>query len=151
VLTCSDSRVTPEFVFDQGIGDIFVLRNAGNIADITALGSIEYAVENLGISLIIILAHEKCGAVKATIVGKKVSSNLKSIIDTIAPTLKKAQLTHKDKALEELQSIVENENAKQSAKVLSKSYIIKKFIICGELKILSAKYYLETGEVKFIE
>ncbi|HEY8803917.1 MAG TPA: carbonic anhydrase, partial [Clostridium sp.] len=98
VLTCSDSRVSPEFVFDQGLGDIFVIRNAGNIADIITLGSIEYAVENLGVSLIIILAHEKCGAVKATIDGKKVSSNLKSIINTIAPSLKKVQLAHKDKS-----------------------------------------------------
>lgn len=150
VLTCSDSRVSPEFIFDQGLGDIFVIRNAGNIADITTLGSIEYAVENLGISLIIILAHEKCGAVKATIDGKKVSSNLKSIINNIAPSLKKVELAHKYKGLEEIQSEVENENAKQSAKLLSKSPIIKKLIISGELNVLSAKYYLETGEVNFL-
>jgi len=150
VLTCSDSRVAPEIIFDQSLGDLFVIRNAGNIADIITLGSIEYAVENLGVSLIIILAHEKCGAVKATIDGKKVSSNLKSIINTIAPSLKKVQLAHKDKGLEQIQSEVENENAKQSAKVLLKSSIIKKLIISGELNILSAKYYLETGEVKFL-
>lgn len=150
ILTCCDSRVSPELIFDQGLGDLYVIRNAGNIVDTVVLGSIEFALETLNLSLIIILAHEKCGAIKATVEGKKVPSNLKSIVDIITPSLKKVKLSNEAKCIEELSCQVEEENAKHSAKILIKNPIIKRLIHQGKLKVISAKYYLETGEIKFL-
>ncbi|HWI55307.1 MAG TPA: carbonic anhydrase, partial [Desulfobacteria bacterium] len=93
VLTCSDSRVPPELVLDQGLGDIFVVRTAGNVVDPIAIGSIEYGVEHLHAPLIMVLGHEKCGAVKATVEAgdKKVEGNLGAIVDKIRPSVLKAK------------------------------------------------------------
>ena len=86
VLACSDSRVAPELLFDQNLGDLFVVRAAGNIADPIEVGSIEYAVEHLGSSLLVVLGHEKCGAVTAACSGEKMpTSSLQAIVDKIRP------------------------------------------------------------------
>jgi carbonic anhydrase len=89
ILTCSDSRVGPEIFFDQRLGDIFVVRNAGNVADQTALGSIEYAVEHLGSPLVVVVGHSKCGAVTAACGGGELPPNIKSITDRIQPAVAK--------------------------------------------------------------
>jgi len=83
VLTCADSRLTPEFIFNQGLGDIFVLRVAGNIADPFEIGSIEYAVEHLHVPLVVVLGHEKCGAVEAGLAKNKPPGNLGKLIGEI--------------------------------------------------------------------
>jgi carbonic anhydrase len=85
VLTCADSRVAPEIFFDQKLGDIFVVRNAGNIADTTALGSLEYAVEELESRLIVVCGHTKCGAVMAACLNGELHPNIKYITDQIKP------------------------------------------------------------------
>lgn len=85
VLTCSDSRVAPEICFDQKLGDLFTIRNAGNIADETAIGSIEYAVEHLKTPLIVVVSHSKCGAVTAAFDGGEFPPELQSILDMIRP------------------------------------------------------------------
>lgn len=90
VVTCSDSRVAPEIFFDQKLGDIFIIRNAGNVCDATALGSIEYAVEHLGTRLVVICGHSKCGAVTAAVGGGDLPPNIKSITDRIQPSVGKA-------------------------------------------------------------
>jgi carbonic anhydrase len=81
ILGCSDSRVPPEVIFDQGIGDLFIIRVAGNIIDNNALGSIEYAVEHLGVKLVVVLGHEKCGAVDATVKGGEAPGHIKYLIE----------------------------------------------------------------------
>ena len=83
IVTCSDSRVSPEIYFDQKLGDIFVIRNAGNIADATALGSIEYAVDHLKSPLVVVVGHSSCGAVTAAVQGGTFPDNLQSILTTI--------------------------------------------------------------------
>src|SRR2546421_4904043 len=83
VLTCADSRVAPELVFDQGLGDIFVLRVAGNIADRSVIGSIEYAVEHLHTPLIVVLGHESCGAVQAALEGKSLPGDLGWLVQQV--------------------------------------------------------------------
>lgn len=88
VLCCSDSRVAPEIFFDQKLGDIFVVRNAGNVADQTALGSIEYAVEHLGSPVVVVCGHSKCGAVTAAYQGGELPPNIQSITDRIQPACK---------------------------------------------------------------
>src|SRR5437763_742482 len=87
ILSCSDSRVPPEIVFDQGLGDLFVVRVAGNIADDAALASMEYAIEHLGPRLIVGLGHERCGAVDAAVKGGEAPGHLGSLITAIAPAV----------------------------------------------------------------
>jgi len=89
ILTCSDSRAAPEIFFDQKLGDIFVIRNAGNVADRTALGSIEYAVEHLKSRLVVVCGHSKCGAVTAACSGGEFPPNIKHIVDYIKPSVKR--------------------------------------------------------------
>jgi len=87
VIACSDSRVVPEIFFDQKPGSIFIIRNAGNIADATVLGSIEYAVEHLGSKLVVVCGHSKCGAVEAACSGRELTPNLKFIVERIKPAI----------------------------------------------------------------
>lgn len=150
VLSCSDSRVPPELVFDQGLGDIFVIRVAGNVAAPVELGSIEYAVEHLNVPLIIVLGHDKCGAVTAAIKGGKHEGNIRSIIRKIAPSVRKAKATGK-KGEELLDAAIE-ENAKNVAAVLVKeSKVIKHLVEQKRLKIVAAKYEFESGKVELLK
>ncbi|NTU59732.1 MAG: carbonic anhydrase [Deltaproteobacteria bacterium] len=87
VVTCSDSRVPPELLFDQGYGDLFVVRTAGNVVDAVALGSIEYAVEHLGVRLVVVLGHSRCGAVSATLEGGALPGHLPTIAEAIQPAV----------------------------------------------------------------
>lgn len=83
VVCCSDSRVSPEIIFDQGMGDLFVIRTAGNIIGSIEMGSIEYAVEHLGVKLVLLMGHEKCGAVKAFVAGGEAPGHIKDIVDSL--------------------------------------------------------------------
>ena len=87
VLCCSDSRVAPEILFDQGLGDLFVIRNAGNVVDEDVLGSIEYAVEHLGTKLVVVMGHSSCGAVTAACQGGELPGHVKTIAERIKPSL----------------------------------------------------------------
>ena len=89
VLCCADSRVAPEICFDQKLGDIFVVRNAGNVVDETVLGTIEYGVEYLGIPLVVVVGHSRCGAVAAACKGGKLSDNIQWIVHKIEPSVRK--------------------------------------------------------------
>ena len=87
VLCCSDSRVVPEILFDQKLGDLFVIRNAGNVVNMEVLGSIEYAVEHLGTSLVVVMGHSCCGAVTATRLGETLPDNIMAIVKRIKPSI----------------------------------------------------------------
>jgi len=146
VLSCSDSRVGPELLFDQNLGDLFVVRSAGNIADAIGLGSIEYAVDHLGSSVLVVLGHTKCGAVAAACSGDKMpTTNLQAIVDKIGPAVAKAAAVAKG---EELMEAAIKQNIHQSAQdVLANSQMLRKFVAQGKLTIFEAEYRLETGEV----
>jgi carbonic anhydrase len=146
VLTCSDSRVPPELLFDQSLGDLFVVRSAGNIADAIGVGSIEYAVEHLGSSVLVILGHMKCGAVAAACSGEKMpSSNLQTIVEKIQPAVAKSRASSKN---DELIETAIKQNIHQSAKdVLANSDLLRRFVEKGKLSIFEAEYQLESGEV----
>jgi len=143
IVGCSDSRVSPEIIFDQGLGDLFVVRVAGNIVDGVVLGSIEYAVEHLGAPLIVVLGHESCGAVTAAVRANKVHGHISSVVEALKPAVKKARM--------QTGSVVENvisanveitvERLKQSAPILSE------FVKAGKLEIIGAYYDLKTGLV----
>jgi len=91
ILSCSDSRVPPEIVFDEGLGDLFVVRVAGNIVDNAVMGSIEYAVEHLGTPLILVMGHENCGAVQATLGGGEPGTHIQTLVDAISPAIAEAR------------------------------------------------------------
>lgn len=150
ILSCSDSRVPPEHIFDQGLGDIFVVRVAGNVAGSIELGSVEYAVEHLGSPLILVLGHQMCGAVKATVAGGKPEGNIGSIVKKIKPAVKKAkaQVKDKDKVLDA--AILEN-TKNMAAGLTKKSAIIKHLVEEKKVKIAAGVYNLTTGKVELVE
>jgi carbonic anhydrase len=159
ILSCSDSRVPPELIFDQGMGDIFVVRVAGNVPDPIVLGSIEYAAEHIGSPLIMVLGHERCGAVTATVdANGKGKGNIGAILKTIAPALNKVkarcrmhkECDKKDKA--KLVECVVDENAKLvAANLVKQSKIIAELVKEGKVKIVSAKYDLDDGKVTLFD
>jgi carbonic anhydrase len=146
VLGCSDSRVSPTLVFDQGLGDLFVIRTAGNVADAVALGSIEYAVEHLPTRLLVVLGHDRCGAVSAAAAGGPMHSpNLDAIVRRIAPAVERAQARAPG---DDLVATAVEENARESADNLSgQSDIIRKAVTTGSLVVVPAVYRLATGQV----
>lgn len=149
VLGCADSRVAPEQVFDQGIGDLFVVRVAGNVLDNTTLGSLEFAVAEFGAPLIIVLGHEKCGAVKATIEalehkGDKAPGEIPSLVNAIKPAIEHVKGKPGD--------LVDNgvrENIALVVDHLKKANpVLTKALKDGKLKIVGARYDLDTGAVE---
>lgn len=148
VLTCSDSRVPPELLFDQSVGDLFVVRNAGNILDPVSLGSVEYAVDHLHTPLVLVLGHDKCGAVKAAVDGGEAPGSIDAIVKKIKPAVEKARAT--GVAGEELYARAEDENIQSVVAELKESPVIKHFLADGRVTVAGAKYYLGPGEVRFI-
>jgi len=145
VLGCSDSRCPPEILFDQNLGDVFVIRTAGEIADPVALGSIEYAVEHLKSSVLVVLGHEKCGAVAAAVSGDKMPTpNLEALISRVRPALLSLRGAHGD----ELARLGVEANVRRSAAdVLSMSSLIRGAVTAGHLRLVRAVYRLADGDV----
>ncbi|MEI6827892.1 MAG: carbonic anhydrase [Desulfuromonadales bacterium] len=164
VLSCSDSRVPPEIIFDKGLGEIFVVRVAGNIPDPVILGSIEYAAEHLGSPLIMVLGHERCGAVTAAVTSKGKSTgspNIDAIVKNINPSVKQAakdceackgESKCADKKKDDFVECVVSDNAKYVAANLTKnSKILKHLSEEGKIKIVAAKYDLDDGVVSLLK
>jgi len=136
VLTCADSRVAPEIFFDQKLGDIFAIRNAGNVVDETVLGSIEYAVEHLKSPLVVVVGHTKCGAVTAACSDGELPDNIKSIVKRIKPAVKKDM---------EVDQVV-RANVAQMADQVKDDEIVKEL----KVKVLGACYDIHTGVVEWL-
>lgn len=145
VLGCADSRVVPELIFDQGVGDLFVLRVAGNVADDAVIASIEYAVEHLGTRLVVVLGHERCGAVMAAIEHAFSEGKLNSLISYIEPAVKAVQ-----KAKGEVVSNTVKAHVNLMVQAIqSTEPILSQEAERGTLKIIPAYYQLTTGKVEF--
>jgi carbonic anhydrase len=151
ILGCADSRVPPELLFGGlGVGDLFVARNAGNIADTATMGTIEYGVEHLGVPLVVVMGHERCGAVVAAceVVEKhtKFPGSIGPMVDEIVPAARAVYGKPGD--------FVDNavrENAKRTAaKIATKSEIVSHFIKDNKVKVLAAYYYLDDGRVEYL-
>lgn len=152
ILSCSDSRVPPEIVFDETLGQLFVVRVAGNVLDPVVLGSIEYAVEHLGSALIMVLGHEACGAVTAAFdaVGK-VEGNVQAVIDPIGPAIQKAKDTMKGKSrTEQVEAAIDRNIDLVAGNLTIQSPIIKDYFDRGQLKIVKGKYHLQHGDVTLL-
>lgn len=146
IVGCSDSRIPPNLVFDQGLGDLFVVRLAGNIIDNAALGSIEYAVEHLGTKLVVVLGHGKCGAVTAATQSADAPGHVSTIVKAIQPAVKKAQKMKGD--------LIENATRMNVTlmvkKIKSSKPILAEMAANGEIEIVGAYFNIESGEVEII-
>ena len=142
VLGCADSRTAPEIVFDQNIGDLFVVRTAGNLVDEHALGSIEYAVDHLGVRLIVVLGHTRCGAVTAALASDTAPGHVQSLVRDIQPAVKAAK--GKDGNVTDLTVA---ENARLMAAKIRNEASLGEF--AKEVRIISGVYDLDTGTVEW--
>lgn len=151
---CSDSRVSPEILFGRGLGELFIIRNAGNTVDLTAQGSIEYAVGVLGVPLIVVLGHERCGAVAAAVevVEKDATfpGRIGHMIEPIIPAVIKARhAAGEGVAQDKLLDDAVRENVRRVANGLSISSLLDERQRTGKLKIVGARYDLDDGRVEF--
>ena len=148
ILSCSDSRVPPEIVFDQGLGDLFIVRVAGNVLNDEGLGSIEYGVEILGARLIVVLGHQSCGAVDAamkTVAAKgKAPGHIQSLVTAIKPVIDSTPKGDLDTTIKA--------NVKHVVDALrSSTPILKARVESGDVQVMGGYYTLDTGAVTFLE
>jgi len=146
ILGCSDSRVPPEVIFDRGLGDLFVVRVAGNILDDVILGSIEYAADHLHTPLIMVLGHSKCGAVQAAIKGVNGEGHIACLTEAIQPALDEAKEQPGDLA---------NNAAKANTNIVTEQLkcskpVLSKLVSDGKLNVVPAFYDLDTGVVEIL-
>lgn len=146
VLSCSDSRLPPEMVFDQGLGDLFVVRTAGNIASPLGLASLEYAYDHLGSTVLVVMGHTKCGAVTAACSGEKMPTpNLQAMVDQIDPAVAKAKQSASGDAL--IEDAVKDNVHQSAADIVAHSDLLREAKAEGKLTIIEAEYQLDTGKV----
>lgn len=147
ILSCSDSRVPPELIFDQGLGDIFEIRNAGNVLDEHVIGSIEYAVMHCGVKLIVIMGHQDCGAIAATLSGKSETKYIKSLEDSIQPAVedckKKGLTVNSD-------NVVKAHVMQDIEELMTQDTDLVKYMKEKNVQIVPAYYHLDTGKVDFL-
>jgi carbonic anhydrase len=153
IVACADSRVPVEFLFDQGLGDLFVIRVAGNIVAPSQIGSVEFAATNLGTRLVVVLGHSKCGAVDAALqalagAGDVASPNLRSIVESIRPALE--PMLAKEGEIDIAEAVAANIRHSVT-RLRAGSSILRDLTDSGEIKIVGAEYSIETGEVRFFD
>lgn len=157
ILACSDSRVPTELIFDRGIGDLFVIRVAGNIVAPSQIGSIEFAAKQFGTRLVVVLGHSDCGAIIATLqeLGLKESHrspNLRAIVDRIRPAVEPILNEHSDLDDNAVVDECVRANVRASVEQLRHgSLILEQLIDSGDLTIIGAEYSIETGYIEFFE
>lgn len=153
IVGCADSRVAPELIFDQGVGDLFVVRVAGNIvsgAGPTVKGSIEYAVAELGVRLIVVLGHSQCGAVKAAIEHIDANDKLPGSIGALIDPIRVAVTTAKGRPGDKLENVIKANVEKGVERLKGLDPIVSKVAKSGELKVVGAVYELSTGKVEVV-
>ncbi len=142
IVGCSDSRTAPEIVFDQNIGDLFVVRTAGNLVDDYALGSIEYAVEHLGSRLIVVLGHERCGAVTAALGGSSAPGHVNALVRDLQPAVRAS----KGKPGDALANAIHENDTEMARKIHQKAQLGD---LASQVKIVEGYYNLDTGKVEW--
>ncbi|WP_312518913.1 carbonic anhydrase [Anaerospora sp.] len=145
IMSCSDSRVPPEIIFDQGLGDIFVVRTAGQVVDSIALGSLEYAVKYLGVRLVVVLGHQDCGAVEAAIAGYPQPGQIQAVVDAIQPAVRAAKRQCGNLLTNSLVN-----NVYLGIDRLTSSQLLQQKLATGELQIIGAMYCMKSGRVFFL-
>jgi carbonic anhydrase len=151
ILSCSDSRVPVERIFDQGVGDMFVVRVAGNVADTDEIGTIEYGTAHLSTPLVVVLGHTACGAVTAVATDAEAEGNLASLLDHIRPAVDKAREEFPDKSAKDLVPAATKNNIWQSIEdILTTSDVVANEVKDGKVKIVGALYDISTGKVEWM-
>ena len=145
ILSCADSRVPSEIIFDQGFGDLFMCRVAGNIATTEEVGSLEFGTAVLGSKIIMVMGHERCGAVTAAIKGGEFPGQIGSLIEAIQPALKTANITNNNQLEEAIKA-----NVLYQVKTLEKSPVISELIQQNKLKVVGSYYDLDSGAVTLV-
>lgn len=145
ILGCSDSRVPLEIIFDQGIGDLFVIRVAGNVIDDIVSASIEYAAEHLHVPLIVVLGHQNCGAVQAAVKGGHAPGHIPALVQALQPAVEKGRGEPGDLIDQAVRA-----NIQLTVQALRDSSLLSKMVKEGETEVVGAYYSLETGRVDFL-
>lgn len=157
ILTCSDSRVPAELIFDQGIGDLFVIRVAGNIVAPSLVGSVEFASATFGTSLVVVMGHTSCGAIKATLevlrnAAELPSDNIRDIVDRIRPAARSVLEASAGQSDAEIVEYAIRANVRASVDHLRHgSRVLEDMVRTGQVVIVGAEYHLSTGAVDFFE
>ena len=146
ILSCADSRVTPEIVFDQGLGDLFDVRVAGNVAGDTEIASIEYAAEHLGVPVLVVLGHQRCGAVTAAAEAGEAHGHLPTLIAAIRPAIEQARGMAGDAIDNAVRINVEN----VVRQVTGSQPVLAELAASGRLRVVGAVYSLDTGKVEWL-
>lgn len=151
ILSCADSRVPVERVFDRGVGDLFVVRVAGNLAGPHEAGTIEYGAEHLHVPLLVVMGHTRCGAVSAAVAHARVTGNISSLIEAITPAVDRAEALNPSLHDKELVAAAVRENVWQSVfDLIKSSTICRERIRSGELRVVGAVYDIGTGSVEWL-
>jgi carbonic anhydrase len=146
VVACSDSRVCPEIVFDQGLGDLFIVRTAGNVLDETGIGSLEYAAAHLGVPLIIVMGHSRCGAIEAALADGAATGAVSTIILALAPSIARAK-----ESRGELAVAASQEHVRSTVAMLERREpVIKRLVAEGGLRIAGVFYDVERGTIELV-
>ena len=152
IVTCSDSRVAPELIFDEGIGDLFVIRVAGNVCGTDEIASIEYGVDHLSTPVLVVLGHTHCGAVEATTAGIHPHGNIPALLEKIQPALAEVKHARPQLQGEELNEAVMEANIWHAVDgLLRQSPLTRQLVESGKLKVLAAKYDIATGRVQWLQ
>lgn len=146
VVGCSDSRIPPPMIFDQGLGDLFVIRVAGNIVDNVGLGSIEYAVEHLGCKLVVVLGHGKCGAVTAAAEGGTAPGHIEAVLKPIRPAVRKAAKLEGDL----IDNAIRTNVHRVVKKIKTAKPILAEMVEKGQVEVVGAYYDINTGKVEVL-
>jgi carbonic anhydrase len=150
ILGCADSRTPPELLFDEGLGDLFVIRNAGNIVDIMALASVEYGVAHLGVSLVLVMGHERCGVITTAVAvareGKEVQGHLWNLIDAVRPAIDKADNGSGDVVDEAVRAHV----GLQVDRLCRADPIVSRAVKAGTVRVVGARYDIDRGRVEIL-
>ncbi len=147
ILSCSDSRVPLELIFDQGLGDIFEIRNAGNVLNDHVIGSIEYAVMHCGVKLIVIMGHQDCGAIAVTLSGKSETRYIRALEDAIQPAIEKCK---RDNLEINPDNVVKEHVAQDIEELIAKDDELVKYMKENGVEIIPAYYSIDTGKVEFL-
>ena len=157
ILGCSDARVPAEIVFDQGLGDLFVIRVAGNVVAPSGVGSVEFAVERFGVQLVVVLGHTRCGAIDATLEvlarpDQPQSRGLRSIVDRVRPAIEGLVAADSGRDRTRLVQDAVRANIRASVNQLRHgSEILERLVLAARVQVVGAEYALDSGEVTFLD
>ncbi|RVU17805.1 carbonic anhydrase [Methylobacterium oryzihabitans] len=148
---CSDSRVSPEILFGRGLGELFIVRNAGNTVDTAALGSIEYAVGVLGVPLVVVLGHQSCGAVAAAVDVVERNATFPGVIGEMVQPIVPAVLEARSQGGDLLEASVRSNARRVAKRLTTQSLVIAEALKGGKLTVAGARYGLSDGRVEWME